>query len=257
MFGTRFHNSNDTIVFKVMRNLFVFGCSFTQPYFDNLNGDLSEGGYTRYRKWKGGTFPKTWSELLADKLGFNLINYGRGGACNYYTIREYNNHCHEIQENDLVIIQWTHVERYWICENHTQLVSVAGNWQYDTFKPIGLRPSTIEEIYVNRIYKPWAEEIYAFQNNIDHIAKLGKHKTYYWSACNMIINSESQEFKKDPKYLLSECDENALYYYARRYKNLTITQETNNEVGDEHYGEYGHKFLCDKIYDELKDKGEI
>lgn len=254
MLNTRFHDSDDTIIFKVMGNLFVFGCSFTQPYFDNLNGDLSEGGYTKYRKWKGGTFPKTWSELLAEKLGLNLINYGRGGACNYYTMREYNNHCHEIQENDLVIVQWTHVERYWICENHTQLVNVAGNWQFDS---IGLDPKTAEEIYVNRSNKPWATEIYSFEKNIDNMSKLGNYKTFYWSACDTIINSESNEFKSDPKYLLSECDESAMYYYARRYENLRICNETNNQVTDMHYGEIGHKFLFEKIHSELIEKNAI
>lgn len=237
-----------------MRNLFVFGCSFTQPYFDNFNGDLSEGGYTKYKRWKGGTFPKTWSELLADKIGYTLKNYGRGGACNYYNIREYNDHCHEIQEGDLVIFEWTHVERFWVVMNEKDLTNVAGNWQYDN---VGLHPRTVEEIYVNRNNKPFADEIYSFQKAMDRMAELGKHKIYYWSACDMIINSESKEFKSDPKYLLSECDESAITYYARRYDNLRIYQETNNEITDAHYGEFGHKFLCDKFYDELKDRGAI
>lgn len=254
MFGTRFHNRINTIVFEVMKNLFVFGCSFTQPYFDNLNGDLSEGGYTKYRKWKGGTFPKTWSELLADKLGYNLINYGRGGSCNYYNIKEYNDHCHEIQEGDLVIFEWTHVERFWVVMHETVMTNVAGNWQFDN---VGLDENTVEEIYVNRSNKLWAQEIYSFQKSMDHMAKLGKYEIFYWSACDIIINSESKEFKSDRKYLLNECDESAITYYARRYDNLRIYQETNSEISDAHYGEYGHKFLCDKIYDELKEKGAI
>jgi hypothetical protein len=238
-----------------MRNLFVFGCSFTQPYFDDLNADLSEGGFSKYKRWKGGVFPKTWSELLADKLDYTLKNYGRGGSCNYYNIRQYNDRCHEIQEGDLVIFEWTHVERFWVAmDDGRVLTSVAGNWQFDN---VGLSPETVEEVYVNRSCKAFAEEIYSFQNGMDQMAKLGKYEIFYWSACDLIINSESNDFKSDRKYLLTECDESAISYYARKHDNLRINQETNNEVTDQHYGEYGHKFLCDKIYDELKDKGAI
>lgn len=237
-----------------MKKLFVFGCSFTQPYFDMLNHDGSVGTYTQYRMWKGGTFPKTWSEILSDQIGYELRNYARGGSCNYHTIKAYNDHCHEIEEGDLVIIQWTYVERFWTVMNERELINVAGPWQFDS---LHIGSKTAEETYVNRSYKPWVNEIYSFEKNFDQMAKLGKHNIFYWSACDQIINSESQEFKNKSKYLLSECDKSVITYFADKYDNLRIYQETKTEVGDAHYGEFGQKFLSDKIYEQLKERNVI
>ena len=80
---------------------------------------------------------------------------------------------------------------------------------------------------------------------------------FYWSACDSIINSESDEFKSNPKYLLNDCDESAISYYAKHNENLRINQETNEQIPDSHYGRIGHQFLSDKIYNQLIERGVI
>ena len=60
-----------------MSNIYVFGCSHTEIFKEDASDE-----YKRYKEYKGGVFPKTWSELLSEKMGYNLINLGEGASGN-------------------------------------------------------------------------------------------------------------------------------------------------------------------------------
>ena len=60
-----------------MKNMYVFGCSHTEVFREESSDE-----YVQYKKYKGGVFPKTWSELLSEKMECNLINKGKGASGN-------------------------------------------------------------------------------------------------------------------------------------------------------------------------------
>ena len=238
-----------------MKTLWTFGCSFTQPYFDMINHDGSEGHYTKYRKYCGGTFPKTWSELLSDKIDYKLENHGRGGGSCYWSFHRFCEQSHNIQEGDVVIFQWSHIERFIIAQNGNELLNISGPWQFDSAGDLSSR--TVEEIYVNRTQIAWIEEINNYMKLMDRLAELGKFKIFYWSACDSIINGESEEFRNQDKFLLNECNRDMIRYLQTKYEGLTIAQETKEEVPDAHYGRYGHQVLCDLFYNDITSKIQL
>ena len=69
-----------------MNTLYTFGCSFTEGFNENHEP------YQEYKIFKGGTFPKTWSELLSEKLGLNLFNYGQGSIGNQHIFTNFCKH---------------------------------------------------------------------------------------------------------------------------------------------------------------------
>lgn len=66
-----------------MNTLHTFGCSFTAFYLG------SGHDYKDYVNFRNGSLPKTWPELLSDKLGSNLLNYGFGGNSNYEIFKHF------------------------------------------------------------------------------------------------------------------------------------------------------------------------
>jgi hypothetical protein len=237
-----------------MKNLWIFGCSFSQPFFEYMHPNNEDSGYNKYKKYHDGKFPLTWSELLAKKIGFQLKNCAKGGSCNYRIINRFNKFCHEIQEDDIVIIQWTLNERFWV-ENYGELVEVSA---LAHCKKPDFTDNSLEEWFVHRNKKSWVNEIYDFQLMMDNMARLGKFNIFYWSADDQIINSENHEFKSNPKYLMNFATGSVIEYLNNKYNGqLTIEAETNGEVSDVHYGVKGQQLLCDLIYDDLKNKNVL
>ena len=56
------------------RTLWVFGDSFSDIFRDWVTHNGDESSYIKYRKYRGGEYPKTWSEILSDAMSYNLKN---------------------------------------------------------------------------------------------------------------------------------------------------------------------------------------
>ena len=87
--------------------LVTFGCSFTQGIgLDGLDYTAHQYYYTPLEsvlKIKSAS-KDAWPHLLADQLGLECINLGRGGSSTKYVfqmIKEF-----DFEETDLVVIQW-------------------------------------------------------------------------------------------------------------------------------------------------------
>ena len=52
-----------------MSRLWTFGCSFTAEY-NPIDGIYApyENNYDKYRRFRGGELPKTWPNILAEKI---------------------------------------------------------------------------------------------------------------------------------------------------------------------------------------------
>lgn len=90
-----------------MNRLITFGCSYTQGI--GLDG-LDHWAHKGYHGTKEAILniksasPDAWPHLLADHLGRECVNLGRGGSSTKYVfqmIKEF-----DFEETDLVVIQW-------------------------------------------------------------------------------------------------------------------------------------------------------
>ena len=95
-----------------MNTLFTFGCSYTADF---ETGNLIP--YLKYKEYRGGTYPKSWPTLLSEKIGMNIKNYGLGGTGNQSIFEQFCIHCDEINENDVVIIEWSYIHRYRLADD--------------------------------------------------------------------------------------------------------------------------------------------
>lgn len=202
-----------------MSTLYVFGCSFSAKYSDEV---LNDPEILKYYNFRGQNFPPTWSDLLANDLDVKLNNTGRWGADNYEIFEKFCEKSELIKKNDIVIIGWTGIDRFRLYSenlNDLRSVNVWGKNQNKVFNNIS--DNTIDEILVNRDNERWADEIRNYIKLINKLSDSVGFKTIHWSFFNYF-----------PELLILP----TLFELGAGY----ITHETNGKVINEHMGEKGH-----------------
>jgi hypothetical protein len=233
------------------RTLWVFGDSFSDIFRDWTTHDGSESSYIKYRKYRGGEYPKTWSEILSDAMSYNLKNISQGGLCNYGIFNNFIDNCDQIEFGDSVIIGWTFLHRFRMSCND-KFVSIS--FQDKDGQDYWGGQKVVEEIVYNRLEKPYAKEVYSFIKIIDELAKYKKFNVHYWSAEDKLINNEPYEYKNQPKFLLPECNRSMIDYLQIQHGAKTIGMETRMEIPDLHYGEDGHKVMARKFREDMLER---
>ena len=230
-----------------MNTLWTFGCSFTADYHPLYSGD-EQSNYGKYKEWRGGNLPKTWPELLSEKLNLNLKNKAEGGSSNYTIFTQFTDVVDEIKEGDIVIFGWTSVVRFIMADERIKkfrnvLPSDLDNPVYD----LCISREVLSEIIINRTNKVWDKEVSGWIKLIN--LYLGKHnvKVFHWKSTDSLIfdGMDINDNFIDNQMIL-HIQSTTLY--------PTIRDETNNEVDDGHFGEYGHKSQSDYIYQFIVDK---
>lgn len=223
-----------------MPNLYTFGCSYTEGF--NIETTAS---YIEYKKYRG-DFPKSWPEILSDKLNMNLKNFGRGAAGNQEIFTKFCKNCDEFKNDDIVIVQWSFMERHrFAIGNGPDDWDRYGPGRVDTSK---ISQATNDEICVNRTLRPYRVELYDYMKIMDRLSQLIGFKLYYWTFLENFIYNQRKEFLLQEKYLL--CDKiKDQHYHAFRVAqdngSQTILEETKGVVNDLHLGEKGHQVLSD------------
>jgi hypothetical protein len=194
-----------------MATVWTFGDSFTDGFRS------IDSWAKKYVKWKGYQ-PKTYGEIIAENLGFELVNLGKGGSDNYSIFETFCESIGRIKQDDIIIFGWSSPLRY-------RLISDWGFWRpilpatdsiEEPLKNISM--NTINEILVNRNHILCSMEV----NNWIRLINLAfkDNKIVHWTA-----------FK---------CEIDAIYVGASR-----ITLETNGEIDDGHFSEKGHLELSE------------
>jgi len=225
------------------RKIWVFGDSFSTP-FSKFEKEWCPI-VTNYLDTKE-SMPMCYGEILSAKLGLTLKNESWSGASNQTIFHNVINFIDSIKEEDIVIIGWSHVERF--------RVSKLGNWWYDvkitdTEGKISkhldgvFEQDALSQLIVNR----YTNDIF-FTEATDYIKIINKAfpntKVYNWTWVWPTL-SEDKTYEK-------------LYYSSlslpyRAY--TTIDKETNSKFKDIHYGEVGHQELSEDLLSiMLKDK---
>jgi len=144
-----------------MNKLWVFGDNASAIF-----GKTTERRFKYYKEYRGGNFPKTWSELLSKELGFTLRNMAIGGVSNYDIFDMFCKCSEQIKKDDIVIIGWSYTQTFRLFnENSNGFISIRNNQfkEHEVNIPNmlnGIDKNTIDSILNNRINTQWINEVY-------------------------------------------------------------------------------------------------
>lgn len=248
-----------------MSNLFTFGCSFTEDFTHFVDIDvLNYNTRTEYiHKFCEGNPPDTWTDVLGKLLKYNTINLGALNASKSDltpTISGnsnesiFNNFCHvvnQINHGDIVIIQWSFIERFqWADETYKRMVTILPN-QYPNNKS-----DVFDEIVINKSHDLWIDELFIKEKLINECANAKGFKVFYWSIDDKIYNRKYDVVKNKNNYLLLNklTGKNSILDLIYNNGGNAITFETNNQIVDSHFGKSAHKVLGELIYDDIINK---
>ena len=219
-----------------MGKLYVFGCSYSSLYEMKL---LNDPSINEYYKFRGGNFPKTWSEILSEDLDLELVNMSEWGFDNYSIFENMCKVADKITANDVVIIGWTQVIRFRLFSERFNQFRSINVWDITKNQElIDVSKDTIQEIIINRDNERWVKEVYNWMNVINRLSKLVKFKLIYWSFF--------PDFAE--LYIMND-----LFKLGAE----TITQETNNVISNWHFGERGHEIQAKYFMEIVENKRKL
>lgn len=249
-----------------MSKLYTFGCSFTEDFKEFLDIKYIDNvTRTQYiHKFCDGIAPDCWVDVLGKSLNFKIHNLGAINAKSNNLIPDesgnsndhiFNNFCHMVKyinEGDVVIIQWTFIERFlWVDDVYNKTVSILPN-QYSSIKNERL----MNEMIINKSHHLWIEQLFIKEKLINECAEHKKFNIFYWSIDDKIYSLKSEIIKNNPHYLFRDKLDEYKSILEMIYKNggKSISIETNNQIVDSHFGKTAHKVIGDFIYNEIKNK---
>ena len=98
----------------------------------------------RVVSWEACYSRNTWPALLANNLGLEYVCYAVQGCSNQTIIRQFFEYLPYINDNDVVIVNWTWIDRWDFCVPKEEKI-ISQQWQ--TVRPSGPEDSKFKEIY--------------------------------------------------------------------------------------------------------------
>lgn len=214
-------------------NLWVFGDSFSVP-FKKIE---KECPYVHYK----GYCPKIYSELLSEKLEYNLIDMSVGGCSNYSLFHKFIDCIEKIKPNDILIFGWTQPIRFRVASKHNDFYDVMIAVVKHMTDMFTLKIDTLQDITINR-----NENSVYYTELSDYIKlinfTLKNNKIIHWTW----VEPSNKFFTDEKQY------EKTYYDLLEPYKKyLLIKEETNKEIDDFHYGEIAHLELSEDLYKKI------
>jgi hypothetical protein len=208
-----------------MKTIWYFGDSNTEDY------NLEFNWVRNYIDWKGGYIPPHWTKLFADKMNLPYKNFGKNGCDNYTILDSIIYQMNNINDHDIVIINWTSPIRYRVAEGN-KFTSIIVEGIYKTIENVSIQ--SLQEFALNRESTLWVDEI----NNWMKLLKKLFHnnKVIFWSPF-MEYNNVKGMLK-----------------ISLLRKNFSIDKETDGVVCDYHMGETGCKEFTQLIYNYIHKK---
>jgi hypothetical protein len=208
-----------------MKRIWVFGDSFSAAN----DRQALERWRVNYIKWKG--YPtKVFSDFLSEKLNISSRNMGISGTDNYTIMDTIIDSLDKINPNDIIIIGWTSTIRFRVCSKNGTFLTIRPNdldikksTITDTTFLTNMSVDCLNEIVVNRNEDVYIEEINRYIKLINHIYPK-----------NIIINWSPFDQGK-----------NGMLVTPIKKNIKRITDETNGEIVDNHFSEFGHEQISE------------
>ena len=205
-----------------MKTIWFFGDSNTEIYNPQYQ-------WTRdYINWKGYT-PKHWTELLSERLELPYKNLGVGGCDNYTIFDLLINSLDSIKDNDIVVIGWSTPIRGRIVNLDANKWFTIVPWGEPNLKCISNQ--SIWELVSLRDSELYIDEVLGWQKLIKKA--LVNNKVIFWSSFVEFYDKGIVDSK----------------YWSDKTHMLSIKDETNGDVMDNHFSETGCKIVSDAMYD--------
>lgn len=248
-----------------MKTLHLFGDSFTQGH----NLDLTYPPYQEWKNFRGGGLPPCWGDLLSEKLNMKMANHAIAGMSNSEIFQTICQHSHEFEKDDIVIINWTYPHRFrwvfWWDKIERYIWVRLGGAPHDGSV---ISEETRIDVALQKTLPLCIDEIYENENLISEYSKSKGFEVFFWSADVDIINDLPTERLIDRKYILGDLINNipspipyekhiqihrasmkrTIFDVFYEYGGVTIAEETNWEVLDNHLGEKGHVVQSELFY---------
>jgi hypothetical protein len=211
-----------------VNKLWIFGDNNSAVF-----GKTKERRFKYYKEYRGGVFPKSWSELLSKELNLELKNMAVFGQSNYDIFDMFCKCAEQIQKDDVVIIGWGYVQRFRLVDETTNsFITIRPNqFKSEHINNVallnGIDINVVNSILSNRTNTEWVNEIYNWENLINLLSKYIGFKIVYWTfdiSLNKSYYISTNNFRTDLLEMGAE----------------DITLETNEILVDENFGEKGH-----------------
>jgi hypothetical protein len=213
---------------KINKKIWIFGDSFSTP-FDKFQ-KIYCPTVVEYLKDRE-SMPMSYGEILSTRLGLVLRNKATSGASNQTIFHSLIFHMDSIQSEDIIIIGWSHVQRFRVSELSNRFCDIKISDKVPKYLEGMFEQDALNQFIINR----GTNDIF-FTEIIDYIKVINRlfpnKKVYNWTWVEPI-------FSKDRIY-------EKLYYnnLSIPYKPYTtINKETEGKYDDIHYGEIGHQEL--------------
>ena len=202
-----------------MNKLWVFGDSFSIPF----------NKYPWYCEFKGYT-PMTYYEIVANRYDMDVECHGIGGADNRSILDSIIPYLEQIKKNDLIIIGWTDWFRI-------RIVGDNGQWER-------LNPSHLNQPTIN---------LKNFSNKTIKELIINRESIKYIQEMNDLIKLIKFTFRDNIVIDWCWIDEDNVLNCSIPHigRQVTIKEETNDLIGDYHWGEEGHINLSKAIINHL------
>lgn len=224
-----------------MNVVWAFGDSMTKYFGHGAYGD------SPYEVWLGRN-AKHCCDMVAEHFGYDVINKGQSGSSNNQIFSDFLKYHKDIKSGDIVIIGWSPIMRYRIGKLYPANSGKSIDWVQvwaSGFNPkleiactdnTYLTEEVANHLLLNRYeFKHlYSQEVNEWISFIKEWAELKNVKVVIWSWCDKTFGGEHSINLDIP--------------IKRR---TDITKETNEAVGDGHYGEIGMRELADEIIEYL------
>lgn len=118
----------------------ILASSRAGPYSEIDHNHKITSAYSAYSK-------KTWPGLLADHLGYDYRCYANPGGSNQTIIRRLFQYLPYINNNDVVILNWTYISRW----DFVDITKLPIDNQWETIRPTNDKNTKFEQFYFDYI----------------------------------------------------------------------------------------------------------
>lgn len=212
------------------QKLWVFGDSFSVPF------QLMK--HIPYIPYKG-YVPKIYSEIIADELDYELKDMSIGGASNTTIFHKFISVVEQILDNDIVIFGWSQYFRFRIA-SETNIFTDILTGVIEQYQINHISKDALIELGINKESSTiYFSEVSDYIKLINYTLK--NNKVFHWT---WVEPSKTQD-QHEKKY----------YDLLQPYKKyMSVTEETNYQLNDFHYGEIGHSNLAKDLISKINEK---